>query len=281
MSTRPQSSKALKGAAERARATLERLSARYPDPESALDWGAPWQLLTATVLAAQCTDERVNKVTPELFRRWPGPAELALAGQDELEEVIHSTGFFRQKAKNLIAAAKLVMDEFGGEPPRSLAELTRLPGVARKTANIVLSNAYGIHEGVAVDTHVKRISYRLGLTDSDDPKIIERDLMPLVPREHWGDFNHYLVFFGREVCRARGPLCGECPLADFCPRRGVREPAKAGARDVANPSGKPEGEAAGEASGKASGKTPGKALAKAAGKASPEATGKASGKKPA
>lgn len=205
----------------RAGIVLQRLARRYPDPRPALEHGSAWQLLVATVLSAQCTDARVNKVTPELFARWPGPEDLARAGEDELARVIRSTGMFNQKAKHLVAAARLVMERFGGEVPRSMEELTSLPGVARKTANIVLSNAFGVHEGVAVDTHVKRLAYRLGLTEHTDPKKVEPDLMVLFPRERWGEANHLLVFFGREVCLARAPRCGACELADVCPRIGV------------------------------------------------------------
>lgn len=202
-------------------AILERLAARYPAPRSQLEAGSPWEILVATVLAAQCTDTRVNLVTPALFARWPGPAELSQAEQLELEEIIHSTGLFRSKAKHLIAAAQLIMHEYGGEVPSSMADLTRLPGVARKTANIVLWGGFNRNEGVAVDTHVKRISFRLGLTASDRPEIIERDLMRLFPQESWGDLNHRLVWFGREVCLARSPQCGACELANLCPRNGV------------------------------------------------------------
>ncbi|MFW5735519.1 MAG: endonuclease III, partial [Oceanidesulfovibrio sp.] len=206
---------------KRAGEVLHRLGARYESPESALVHHNPWELLVATVLAAQCTDERVNKVTPELFERWPDPAALARADVGAIEEVVRSTGFFRNKAKNLKAAAQMVESEFGGELPKSLAELTRLPGVARKTANIILGHAFGINEGVAVDTHVKRLSYRLGFTESQDVKKIERDLMVLIPQDRWGDINHYLVFLGREICKARKPLCSECPLEDICPKHGV------------------------------------------------------------
>lgn len=205
----------------RARCVLERLQQRYPETGSALRWDEPWELLVATVLAAQCTDERVNKVTPDFFRRWPGPEVLAKASQEEVEEVVRSTGFYRNKAKNLVAAARMVVEEFGGSLPRTMKELTRLPGVARKTANIVLSNAFGVNEGLAVDTHVKRLSYRLGLTSSTDPTRIEQDLMPLFDQQDWGEVNHLLVFFGRDVCKARSPRCGECELADVCPKNGV------------------------------------------------------------
>lgn len=207
--------------AARAPEIFKRLRIRYPSPVPALDHTNAWELLVATVLSAQCTDERVNKVTPGLFARWPGPAHLRHATQDELEAVVRSTGFFRNKAKNLIAAAARIMDVFAGQVPRTMAELITLPGVARKTANIVLSNAFGVQEGIAVDTHVARLSYRMGLTDSEDPVRIERDLMPLFPREHWGEINHMLVFFGREVCPARKPGCPACELAGICPKRGV------------------------------------------------------------
>ncbi len=206
---------------ERASMIVERLRGRYPAPEPALHWRDAWQLLVATMLAAQCTDVRVNQVTPEFFRRWPTVAHAAQASQEEVEAVVRSTGFFRNKAKNIIAAARRIVEEYGGEPPRDMTGMLTLPGVARKTANIVLSNAYGLHEGLAVDTHVKRLSFRLGLTLATDPVKIEKDLMPLFPREEWGNVNHLLVFFGREVCTARSPRCGGCELADICPKRGV------------------------------------------------------------
>lgn len=207
---------------ERAQAVYAVLAARYPAPAPALDYADAWGLLVATVLAAQCTDARVNQVTPALFSRWPRIADLAAADVADIETVVRSTGFFRNKAKNLKAAATRVMEVYGGEVPRTMAELTTLPGVARKTANIVLGNAFHINEGIAVDTHVTRLSFRLGLTESRDPKIIERDLMPLFDRPQWNDINHYLVFFGREVCDARKPQCGACPLASLCPRQGVQ-----------------------------------------------------------
>ena len=206
---------------ERARVVLERLRKVFPAPESALSWADPWELLVATLLAAQCTDARVNTVTPEFFRRWPAPPALSTADVAEVETVVHSTGFFRNKAKNLVAAAGMVVHEFGGELPRTMAELTRLPGVARKTANIVLSNAMGVHEGIAVDTHVKRLSFRLGLTLSGNPIVIEKDLMPLFPQNAWGEINHLLVLHGRGACKARKPDCPACVLADICPKHGV------------------------------------------------------------
>ncbi len=204
-----------------AAAILERLTARYPAPRSQLETGSPWEILVATVLAAQCTDARVNLITPALFARWPGPAELGQAGPADREEVIRSHGLFRSKAKHLIAAAQMIMRDYEGRVPGAMAELVRLPGVARKTANIVLWDGFGRNEGLAVDTHVKRISFRLGLTRSDRPEAIERDLMRLFPQKSWGDLNHRLVWFGREVCLARNPHCGDCELSDLCPRNGV------------------------------------------------------------
>ena len=207
-----------------ARQVLAALQVRYPHPRTHLDAQNAWELLVATVLAAQCTDARVNTVTPELFRRWPTPAALAEAPIEELEGVIRPTGFFHSKAKNLLGAARRVCDIFDGQIPKSIEDLITIPGVARKTANVVLFGAFGINEGLAVDTHVKRIAYRLGLTDETDPVPIERDLMKLFPREEWGDVNHRMVWFGREVCDARKPLCDTCEMRPFCPRR---EPPKA------------------------------------------------------
>jgi endonuclease III len=206
---------------DRSQAIFSRLAARYPEPRPALDFRDAWGLLVATVLAAQCTDARVNQVTPTLFARWPEIADLAAAEVADIEAVVHSTGFFRNKAKNLKAAAARVMDVYKGAVPRSMSELITLPGVARKTANIVLGSAFGINEGIAVDTHVTRLAFRLGLTASNDAKVIERDLMPLFDRPQWADINHFLVYFGREVCSARKPKCGECPLVDLCPRKGL------------------------------------------------------------
>lgn len=208
-----------RGALARAEAVLAALRARYPQPATHLVAANAWELLVATVLAAQCTDARVNTVTPELFRRWPGPAELARTTQEELESVIRPTGFYHSKARNLLGAARRVCDVYGGEVPPRLDELITLPGVARKTANVVLFGAFGLNEGLAVDTHVKRISYRLGLTAQTDPVAVEKDLMRLFPRAEWGDVNHRMVWFGRDVCHARSPRCGDCELSDVCPRR--------------------------------------------------------------
>ena len=209
--------------AEWAAVILERLKARYPEPETMLEHQTPWQLLAATVLAAQCTDARVNTVTPELFRRWPGPSELAGADLEELESVIRPTGFYHSKARNLIGAARRVTEVYGGELPRSLEELITLPGVARKTANVVLWGGFGLNQGIAVDTHVRRLSFRLGLTKNVDPVKIEPELMELFPREEWGDVNHRLVWFGRDVCGARKPDCAACEMRDRCPRCGVKK----------------------------------------------------------
>jgi len=206
---------------KRAEIVLKRLLDRYPDTKTTLNAASPWEILVATVLAAQCTDERVNTVTPELFRRWPDPQALAEARTEEVEPVIRSTGFYRNKARHLIQAARIVRDRHNGQVPASMEELLSLPGVARKTANIVLSGAFGVQEGIAVDTHVKRLANRMGLTRSDNPDQIERDLTPLFPRSEWGRINHLLVQFGRDVCRARGPRCSSCELADICPRIGV------------------------------------------------------------
>ncbi|MDR2056442.1 MAG: endonuclease III [Desulfovibrio sp.] len=207
-------------AGRRARAvkTLAALRARYPTPATQLVAGNAWELLVATVLAAQCTDARVNTVTPALFARWPGPEALAGADRADLEAVIRPTGFYRNKAKNLIGAAARLRDVFAGSVPRGLEDLLSLPGVARKTANVVLFGAFGINEGLAVDTHVKRIAYRLGLTEETQPNAVEKDLMELFPREEWGNINHSMVLFGRDVCRARGPRCRECDMSAFCPR---------------------------------------------------------------
>jgi len=200
---------------------LTALRQRYPNPKPHLSAASPWQLLVATMLSAQCTDARVNTVTPVLFARWPGPETTAQAGLDEMEETIRSTGFFRMKARNILQTAQRIMDVYGGDVPRSLAELVTLPGVARKTANVVLWGAFGINEGLAVDTHVGRISYRLGLTSAQDAAKIEQELLALFPREEWGDVNHRMVSFGRDVCLARAPRCGQCELYATCPRLGI------------------------------------------------------------
>lgn len=207
--------------ARRARLVSERLAKRYPEPGTELTWSTPWELLVATMLSAQCTDARVNQVTPLLFARWKNADDMSNADQADVETAIRSTGFYRNKAKNLREAAKRIVTVFGGEVPRTMEDMLTLPGVARKTANVVLGNAYGVRAGIAVDTHVKRISFRLGLTSEIIPDKIEQDLMTLFPRQSWNDVNHYLVLFGREVCVARKPRCPACELADLCPRNGV------------------------------------------------------------
>lgn len=208
----------------RARAVRERLARRYPEPRTELTWTSPWELLVATILSAQCTDARVNTVTPGLFAAWSTVEDMAGAEPAQIEAVIRSTGFFRNKAKNLHASASKIVAQFGGQVPRTMEEMLTLPGVARKTANVVLSNAYGVQAGIAVDTHVKRITFRLGLTLQTNPDKVERDLLGLFPQSSWGAVNHYLVLFGREVCVARKPRCAVCELADICPRVGVDSP---------------------------------------------------------
>lgn len=200
---------------------VRRLAETYPVAECALHHGNPFELLAATILSAQCTDERVNMVTPELFRRYPDAKSLAAANQADVEEIIRSTGFFRAKAGNLIGMARGVMEHFGGELPHTIAELITLPGVGRKTANVLLGTAFGIASGVVVDTHVKRITNLLGLTTSTDAEQIERDLMALVPQTEWVNFAHRLIHHGRRICIARRPKCLECPLLPNCPRRGL------------------------------------------------------------
>ena len=200
---------------------LALLKKRYPAPRTHLNAASPWQLLVATVLSAQCTDERVNMVTPALFARWPTAEAMALADQAEIETCIRSTGFYHNKAKHLLAAARRVRDVYAGRVPDDMSEMLTLPGVARKTASVVLFGAYGINEGLAVDTHVGRIAFRLGLASGRDPLKTEQELMALFPQEEWGDLNHRLVWFGRHVCRARTPLCPECEMAPFCEKNGL------------------------------------------------------------
>jgi len=196
---------------------LELLQQTWGHAVCELDHENAYQLLVATILSAQSTDRRVNMVTPALFRRYPNPPALAAADPAELEELIHSTGFFRQKTRSLLGMARKVVADFGGEIPRSLDELVQLPGVARKTANVVLGSAYGIASGVVVDTHVKRVAGLLGLTRETDPVKIERDLMDSIPRDRWIDFSHQLIWHGRRICHARKPDCDACPLAPLCP----------------------------------------------------------------
>ncbi len=189
----------------------------YPDATCSLNYESPVQLLVATMLSAQCTDERVNKVTPALFARFPDAKALANAKIEELEKLIRSTGFYRNKAKNIRAACEKLVKEFGGEVPQQMELLVSLPGVARKTANVVLAHGYGIIEGVTVDTHVKRLSQRLGLTTATDPVKIEQDLMKLLPQPEWENWSIRLIYHGRAVCQARKPNCAGCSLAHLCP----------------------------------------------------------------
>jgi endonuclease III len=207
--------------AERAGAIFHRLHQEYPDARCALDHGDAYQLLVATILSAQCTDARVNMVTPAFFARFPTPGDLARADRAEVEELIRSTGFFRNKTRSLLGMAQALVAEHRGEVPRSMEELRVLPGVGRKTANVILGNAYGINEGITVDTHVTRLSRLLGLTRHDDPVRIEQDLMPLFPREHWALLSHLLITHGRRVCVARRPRCPDCVVAELCPSAAV------------------------------------------------------------
>jgi len=201
---------------KRVRTILGRLAKRYPNAVCALHHKNAWELMIATILSAQCTDVRVNMVTPELFRRFPTPQAMAKAQQAEVEEMIRTTGFFRNKAKNVIGAGQRVVAEFGGKVPQTMEELLTIPGVARKTANVVLGSWYKIGLGVVVDTHVMRISQRLQLTKSTTPEKIEQDLMRLIPQEDWIDFSHRVIYFGREICIARKPRCADCFLEDIC-----------------------------------------------------------------
>ena len=196
---------------------LTELRQLYPDAECELDFDTPLQLLIATILSAQCTDKRVNMVTPELFRTFPDAPSLASADAGQLEELIKSTGFFRNKTKSLLGMSSAVVDRHNGEIPQTMEELVKLPGVGRKTANVVLGNAFQINEGIVVDTHVGRLSVRLGLTDETDPVKVEKALMPLFPRETWALISHLLIFHGRRVCIARAPRCASCVLSDVCP----------------------------------------------------------------
>jgi endonuclease-3 len=201
----------------RSRLIFDRLNAAYPDAKCALDHGSAFELIVATILSAQCTDTRVNMVTPVLFSKYPDAFALARAKQSEVEEIIKSTGFFRNKAKSLIGMAQALVAAHQGEVPRTMDELRILPGVGRKTANVVLGNAFGINEGITVDTHVTRLSLLLGLTKHDDPIRIEQDLMKLFPQKSWALLSHLLIFHGRQVCIARRPRCAECVVADLCP----------------------------------------------------------------
>ncbi len=196
---------------------LNILKQLYPDATCSLTYDSPVQLLVATILSAQCTDERVNKVTPELFACFPDAQSLANADREILETLIRSTGFYRNKAKNIQGACTKIVEDFNGKVPQTMEELLLLPGVARKTANVVLAHAFGINAGVTVDTHVKRLSQRLGLTEKNDPVKIEKDLIALLPQQDWENFSIRIIYHGRQICKARKPNCQECELAFLCP----------------------------------------------------------------
>lgn len=202
---------------QRALTILSELKKLYPDATCSLNYATPVQLLVATILSAQCTDERVNKVTPELFTKFPDAPALANADREELENLIRSTGFYRNKAKNIQGACHKIVTQFEGKVPQTMEELLQLPGVARKTANVVLAHGFGIIEGVTVDTHVKRLSKRLGLTKNTEPVKIEQDLMKLLPQPDWENYSIRIIYHGRAVCKARKPNCDECQLALLCP----------------------------------------------------------------
>ena len=204
-------------AEERALEVCRRLAKIWPDVGIALHWDTPWHLLVAVILSAQTTDVGVNKVTPKLFERFPEPEDLASADIAEVEAIVKPTGFYHNKTKSIMGAARMLLAEYDGRVPDTMEDLMRLPGVARKTANVVLSSAYGIVEGIAVDTHVKRLAGRLGFTAQTDPDKIERDLTSLLPREWWGTFNYRFIMLGRNICTAKRPICGSCPMNDLCP----------------------------------------------------------------
>ena len=200
---------------------LKRLKKEYPDPKTALNFKDPFQLLVATILSAQATDVLVNKVTENLFKKYKSVKDFANASFETLQKDVSSINFYKTKAKNIQAAAKIIVEQFNANVPKTMEELTSLPGVARKTANIILSNAYGINVGIAVDTHVKRLSYLLGLTKNEDPVKIEKDLMVITPKEEWGNISHLLIFHGRIICQAKKPKHQECVLFDICPSRNI------------------------------------------------------------
>ena len=198
---------------------ISRLIKEYPSPKTALHYRSPIQLLVSTILSAQCTDERVNKVTKELFKKYKSVGDYANAELSELEKDIRQTGFFRNKAKNIKNASKMLIEKFDGQVPNTMEEILLLPGVARKTANVVLTSAYGVIEGIVVDTHVKRLSQRLGITKNNDPQKIEKDLINIVPKDKWAQFSFLLISHGRKICQARKPICNKCMLNDLCPSR--------------------------------------------------------------
>jgi endonuclease-3 len=208
-------------AKEKTAEIIKRLRKEYPRPRTALNFNGPFELLVATVLSAQTTDMLVNKVTENLFGKYKTVKDYARVRLETLQKDVNSVNFYKTKAKNIQAAAKMIVEKFHSEVPRTMDELVMLPGVARKTANIILSGAFGINEGIAVDTHVRRLSQRLGLTKNDDPVKIERDLMAITPEEEWGNISHLLIFHGRKVCQAKKPMHSECVLYDICPSRNI------------------------------------------------------------
>lgn len=210
-----------RGAKVRAPEVLARFQKEYPEPYCFLDHGSPFQLLVAVILSAQCTDAQVNKATPALFAKYPTPAALAGAPRENVERLVYTTGFYREKAKRIQETARMIEATFGGEVPRSMADLMSLPGVARKTANVVQSYVHGQSEGICVDTHVKRVAYRLGLTSAEDPVKVEQDLMRVYEPAHYEEVPFYFISHGRAVCDARRPACSRCVVRDLCPRRGV------------------------------------------------------------
>ena len=206
---------------EQAKEIIKRLKKEYPDPKTALDFGNPFELLVATILSAQTTDIHVNRVTENLFKKYKSVKDYANVSLDTFQKDVSSINFYRTKAKNIRESAKLIVDNFNSKVPKTMEELITLPGVARKTANIILSNVYGINEGIAVDTHVKRLANRLGLTNNEDPVKIEKDLMEITPKSEWGNISHLLIFHGRKICQARKPKHKECVLYDICPSRNI------------------------------------------------------------
>ena len=200
---------------------LRRLKREYPDPVTALNFQAPFELLVATMLSAQTTDVHVNKVTGGLFKRYRSIEDYADAPAETFQKEVSSINFYKTKAKNIQGAARMIIERFHSEVPKTMEDLISLPGVARKTANIVLSNAYGLHEGIAVDTHVKRVAFRLGITKNEDPVKVEKDLMAITPKKDWGDLSHLLIFHGRKICQAKKPRHQECVLYDICPSNNI------------------------------------------------------------
>jgi len=214
---------------KRTRDIIRRLKRAYPDAKTALNHSNPFELLIATILSAQSTDVRVNIVTADLFRKYKKPEDYLKVSAHELEKDIHSTGFFRNKTKSIQGTAKLLTEQYGGEVPHTMDELLELPGVARKTANVVLGNAFGVKAGVVVDTHVTRLSHRLALSEAKTAEKIEQDLIPIVPKKDWVIFPHLMIFHGRKICKARNPLCAECSIEKLCPssslKTGVHPPS--------------------------------------------------------